>query len=135
MTGRGTSGRVPQTIANGAELANRLIQLFRLGGQQATIDARLTVRREHERNLIERKASGTAERDQRQAEWNALHYELLQRVVSETAKVSLEVQSLALRIESLSAKVDFNERRVRGIEGTVHQAKPAGPRDRESLRW
>ena len=75
-----------------------------------------------------------AERDQRQAEWNALHYELLQRVVSETAKVSLEVQSLALRVESLAAKVDFNERRVRGIEGSVHQAKPAGPRERDRDR-
>jgi hypothetical protein len=71
-----------------------------------------------------------AERDERQAEWNALHYELLQRVVSEIAKVSLEVQSLSLRIESLSAKVDFNERRVRGLEGTMHQGRPAGGRDR-----
>ena len=74
-----------------------------------------------------------AERDERQAEWNALHYELLQRIVTETARVSLEVQSLVLKVESLSAKVDFNERRVRGIEGTVHQARPAG-RERERER-
>jgi hypothetical protein len=74
------------------------------------------------------------ERDQRQAEWNALHYELLQRVVSETAKVSLEVQSLALRVESLAGKVDFNERRVRGIDGAMHAARPAGQRDRDRDR-
>src|SRR6185436_7822189 len=55
-----------------------------------------------------------AERDQRQAEWNALHYEILQRLVAEVAKVSIEAQSLGLRVESLAAKVDFNERRVRG---------------------
>ncbi len=72
-----------------------------------------------------------AERDERQAEWNALHYTILQRVVSESAKVSLEVQSLALRVESLSAKVDFNERRVRGIEGLAQQARPVTGRDRE----
>ena len=72
-----------------------------------------------------------AERDQRQAEWNALHYEILQRVVSEIAKVSLEVQSLSLRVESLSAKVDFNDRRVRGIEGAVNQARPGAGRERD----
>jgi hypothetical protein len=75
-----------------------------------------------------------AERDQRQAEWNALHYDILQRVVSEIAKVSLEAQGLALRVESLAAKVDFNERRVRGIEGTMHQARPSGARERERER-
>ena len=80
-------------------------------------------------------AKREAERDLRQAEWNALHFEILQRVVSEAARATLEVQSLSLRIESLSTKVDFNERRVRGIEGVVHQARQGGRerdgRDRE----
>jgi hypothetical protein len=70
-----------------------------------------------------------AERDRRQAEWNALHYELLHRVVTEIARVTLEGQNIALRMESLAGKVDFNERRVRGIEGAIHQAKPAGRRE------
>ena len=76
-----------------------------------------------------------AERDQRQTEWNALHYEILHRIVTETARVSLELQSLSLKVESLSTKVDFNERRVRGIEGVVHQPRPGGrERDRERER-
>ena len=70
-----------------------------------------------------------AERDRRQAEWNALHYELLHRVVTEIARVTLEGQNIGLRMESLAGKVDFNERRVRGIEGAIHQAKPAGRRE------
>lgn len=74
-------------------------------------------------------AARDAERDRTQAEWNALHYELLQRLVTEVARVTLENQSLALKVESLSAKVDFNERRVRGIEGMQHQARPSGRRD------
>ena len=65
-----------------------------------------------------------------QSEWNALHYELLRRVVTETARVSLELQSFALRVESLAGKVDFNERRVRGIEGAAHQ--PHQPRQGRS---
>ncbi len=70
-----------------------------------------------------------AERDRRQAEWNALHYELLHRVVTEISRVTLEAQSLSMRVESLAGKVDFNERRVRGIEGAMHQGRPPGRRE------
>ena len=70
-----------------------------------------------------------AERDRRQAEWNALHYEILHRVVTEASRLTLEVQSVSMRIESLAGKVDFNERRVRGIEGAIHQARPSGRRE------
>jgi hypothetical protein len=75
-----------------------------------------------------------AERDRRQAEWNALHYELVQRVVTETARLSIEMQALNARIESLSAKVDFNERRVRSLE-TIPPAntRPPQPRPAEAL--
>jgi len=65
-----------------------------------------------------------AERDQRQAEWNALHYELLQRLVTEVSRVSIEVQALGPRVEALSAKVDFNERRVRAMEGQQQDPEP-----------
>lgn len=68
-----------------------------------------------------------AERDQRQVEWNALHYEMLQRLVTEGSRISLEAQSLGLRVESLSAKVDFNERRVRVIEGSQHEPAEVKP--------
>lgn len=66
-----------------------------------------------------------AAREARQREWNALHYDILQRLVTEVARVSLENESLALRVESLSAKVDFNERRVRSVEGAL-PARPGG---------
>lgn len=67
-----------------------------------------------------------AERDRRQTEWNALHYEIVQRLVTEVSRVTLELQSLTMRVESLDAKVDFNERRVRSIEGSVHRSRPQG---------
>ena len=70
-----------------------------------------------------------ADRDRQQAEWNALHYEILHRVVTEISRVTLEMQNLSMRVESLAAKVDFNERRVRSIEGAIHQARPAGRRE------
>jgi hypothetical protein len=77
-------------------------------------------------------AQREVERDRRQAEWNALHYEILQRLVLEVSRTSLEAQQLSLRIEALSAKVDFAERRARSIEGTLHQARPA-PRHESTL--
>ena len=70
-------------------------------------------------------AQREAERERRQSEWNALHYEILQRLVLEVSRTSLEAQQLTLRIEALSAKVDFAERRARSIEGTLHQARPS----------
>jgi hypothetical protein len=73
-------------------------------------------------------AERDAERDRRQTEWNALHYEIVQRLVTEVSRASLELQALSLRIESLDAKVEFNERRVRAMEGSAHRARPqTGP--------
>jgi hypothetical protein len=61
----------------------------------------------------------------RQTEWNALHFEILRRLVTDVARVEIDNQHLAHRVESLTAKVDFNERRVRGLEHTQHQARPS----------
>lgn len=76
-------------------------------------------------------AQREAERERRQTEWNALHYEVLQRLVLEIARNSIEAQQLSMRVEALSAKVEFAERRARNIEGTLHQTRPA-PRHGES---
>jgi hypothetical protein len=72
-------------------------------------------------------ATREGERDRRQSEWNALHYEILQRLAIEVSRASIEAQSLALRAESLATKVDFNERRVRAMEGT--QARTPRPQE------
>ena len=70
-------------------------------------------------------AEREAERDRRQTEWNALHYEILQRVVTDVSRVSLELQALSMRIESLNARIDFNDRRVRSIEGAPQSGRVA----------
>jgi hypothetical protein len=70
-------------------------------------------------------AEREAARDRRQTEWNALHYEILQRVVTDVSRVSLELQALSMRIESLNARIDFSDRRVRSIEGTAQSGRAA----------
>jgi hypothetical protein len=66
-----------------------------------------------------------AELGRRQAEWNALHFEVLRRLVLDIARTEIDTQNLAQRAESLAAKVDFNERRVRGFEQSQLHSKPA----------
>ena len=71
-----------------------------------------------------------SERERRQAEWNALHYDILQRLVTENSRLSLELQAMALRVEALGAKVDFNERRVRGLEASGPGTRQPPPQQR-----
>jgi len=74
--------------------------------------------------LNAQRAERDADREREQTEWNALHYEIVQRLVTEVSRVSLELKSMAMHIESLDAKLEFNERRVRSIEGSTHRARP-----------
>ena len=79
-------------------------------------------------------AAREAELYTRQAEWNALHYEIVQRLVTEISRTTLEMQALTMHIESLAAKVNFNERRVRGLESSSYQSARPGPRASESIQ-
>jgi hypothetical protein len=71
-------------------------------------------------------AAQQAEHRQRQTEWNALHFEILRRLVTDIARVEIDNQHLAHRVESLAARVDFNERRVRGLEHTQPPSRTGG---------
>ena len=80
---------------------------------------------------INREAAVRAEElERRQTEWNALHYQILQRLVTEVSRTSIEMQSLGTRIESLAARVDFNDRRGRTLENTPVATR--GPRPQEA---
>jgi hypothetical protein len=71
-------------------------------------------------------AAREEEQRRRQAEWNALHFEVLRRLVTDVARTEIDAQQLALRVESLSARVDFADRRVRNLEQAPAQARPGG---------
>lgn len=49
----------------------------------------------------------------------ALYYELIHNLVLETTRLSIEVKNLKMRIESMSSRLDFDERRARALEGVV----------------
>jgi hypothetical protein len=55
----------------------------------------------------------------RNASRHQLYYELIHNLVVETTRLGIEVKNLKMRVESLDARVDFNERRARALEGAV----------------
>ena len=73
-------------------------------------------------DILKREARRSVEQRQLErsrGEWNALYYEVLHNIVLETTRMGIEVQNLRMKVESLSSRLDFSERRVRALEGVV----------------
>jgi hypothetical protein len=49
----------------------------------------------------------------------SLYYELIHNLVLETTRLGIEVKNLRMRVESMSSRLDFDERRARALEGVV----------------
>jgi hypothetical protein len=58
-------------------------------------------------------------RDQLDATLEPLYYELLHNLVLEMTRTGIEVHNLKMRVESLSSRLDFDERRGRSLERVV----------------
>jgi hypothetical protein len=56
----------------------------------------------------------------------SLYYELIHNLVVETTRLGIEVKNMAMRIESMSSRLEFNERRARALEGAVVYRPAAG---------
>ncbi len=52
-------------------------------------------------------------------EVDALHYEVITNLVLELTRLGIENRNLKMRVESLSTRLDFDERRARALEGVV----------------
>lgn len=73
-------------------------------------------------------------RNAKREELDALHYEVLHNLVIELTRLGIEVKNLRMRLESMSSRLDFDERRARALEGVVQyrpgvvppQQPPAG---------
>jgi len=64
----------------------------------------------------------TAERDQ--------YFELLHNLVLELTRTTIEVRNLKMQVESLSSRLDFDERRARALEGAVvYRSHPSATPD------
>jgi len=64
-------------------------------------------------------AEREAKREAMRLTGEQLYYELLHNLVVEMTRTGIEVKNLKMRIESLSSRLEFNERRARGLESAV----------------
>jgi len=103
-----------------------LLPILKLFFNPNTLNQVLHTQAEFNVELLKRDATRRIER----AEWNALYYEVLHNLVLETTRMSIEVKNVRMRVESLSSRLDFSERRVRALEGVV-QYRPEAMRPRE----
>jgi hypothetical protein len=60
-----------------------------------------------------------AERETSRRAMDQLHYEVMHNLVLEITRMSIEVKNLKMRVESVSSRLEFNERRARALESVV----------------
>jgi hypothetical protein len=76
----------------------------------------------------------TVQRDAARRGLVQLQYEVLHNLVVETTRLGIEVKNLKMRVESLTGRLEFNERRARALESVVvykspeERAAPPAPR-------
>ena len=63
-----------------------------------------------------------AERESARHHLDQLYYELIHNLVLETTRLGIEAKNLKMRVESLSSRLEFNERRARALESVVAYA-------------
>ncbi len=66
----------------------------------------------------------TVERDAARRGLVQLQYEVLHNLVIETTRLGIEVKNLKMRVESLTGRLEFNERRARALESVVVYKAP-----------
>ena len=64
---------------------------------------------------------------QQRDEVDVLYFELVHNLVLELTRVGIENRNLKMRLESLSSRMDFDERRARALEGVVQYRPGTGP--------
>jgi hypothetical protein len=81
---------------------NPLIQALHIQSHLNTVYAEREARREAGRHGMDQ-----------------LYYEVMHNLVLETTRMAIEVKNLKMRVESLTARLEFNERRARALESVV----------------
>ena len=92
---------------------NRLVQVLH---QQTSINT-----------MYERQFQLLREKSQQRDDVDVLYYELVHNLVLELTRVGIENRNLKMRLESLSSRMDFDERRARALEGVVQYRTGTGP--------
>ena len=92
---------------------NRLVQVLH---QQSSINT-----------LYEQQFHLLREKNQQRDDVDVLYYELVHNLVLELTRVGIEVKNHKMRVESMSSRLDFDERRARALETVVQYRPGTGP--------
>ena len=77
--------------------------------------------------LFEAQIQFLRHKTQQRDEVDVLYYELVHNLVLELTRVGIENRNLKMRLESLSSRMDFDERRARALETVVQFRPGTGP--------
>ena len=76
-------------------------------------------------NTTSRALALNEERNRRRAELDVLMYEVLNNLVVEMTRLAIDMKNHKMRVESVAARLDFDERRARALEQIVQFRTPA----------
>src|SRR6267143_2992846 len=94
---------------------NPLIQALHIQSRLNTMNADREARREAARRSMDQ-----------------LYYELVHNLVLEITRLGIDVKNLKMRVESVSSRLEFNERRARALESAVVYKADGRDEPRES---
>ena len=77
--------------------------------------------------LYEQELNLLREKSQQRDDVDVLYYELVHNLVLELTRVGIENRNLKMRLESLSSRMDFDERRARALETVIQYRPGSGP--------
>ena len=119
----GSSRDLPRQILRGIrKLLSPILKLFiNVGAITHPLHLQPAINTKH-RELFARVSQRLQTRD----ELDALNFEMFNNLVVETTRLGIEVKNLRMLVESLSTRLDFDERRARALEGVV-QYRPGTP--------
>jgi hypothetical protein len=119
----GSARDLPRRILRGIrQLLSPVLKLFvNLGAITHPLHLQPAINTKH-RELFQRVSQRLQTRD----ELDALNFEMFNNLVVETTRLGIEVKNLRMLVESLSTRLDFDERRARALEGVV-QYRPGTP--------
>jgi hypothetical protein len=119
----GSARDLPRRILRGIrKLLSPVLKLFvNIGAITHPLHLQPAINTKH-RELFARVGQRLQTRD----ELDALNFEMFNNLVVETTRLGIEVKNLRMLVESLSTRLDFDERRARALEGVV-QYRPGTP--------
>ena len=134
VSSRGPMGKLIRLIR---KLLNPLLKLFFNPtpvvfalSRQAEINAWTVQLLERQTDLIERVSTQfdrVGKKFAAREELDALNYEVLNNLVVEMTRLSVDVKNHKMLVESVAGRLDFSERRSRALESVVQKRSPRPP--------